>query len=190
MKLSFSQTNFVGLDGLRQFFYTNYKNTKEKYLKIETTSNREESEGSYNLWTPNPSTWWCSSLDDQNPCININLLKGKIDITSYTIFSHGGGTEYIKSWKFEGIDEEKNVKELDSVTLPSNQKSSSTKRDVSGMFSSFKICQTGNNTDNTKIMVVSSFDIYGTYYPYRNFIYSVSKISNCPVSAYLIIFLM
>ena len=186
MKLSFSQTDFVGIDGLRQFFYTNFENSKEKYLSIETTSHRRDYENISNLWTPDTSTWWCSNSIDPSPCIYINLLKGKIDITSYTILSHGGDGEYIKSWKFEGIEQDENVIQLDSHKLSTNQESKSINREVSGMFSSFKICQTGTNTDDTNIMVVSSFDIYGTYYPYRNLIYSGAKISNCPVSAYLI----
>jgi hypothetical protein len=143
-------------------------NVHEKGI-VGVTSSGDNSNKPYQIAGENWSSYWMST-NQPNSWISFDFKERSVSPTHYTIKSDNAGY-YIKSWEFEGSNDNNTWTQLDSRTT-NDHSSGSVVRTYSipdtsmiPFFKYIRLRQTNTNANNSHYLGLSGFEVFGRIKP-------------------------
>ena len=124
-----------------------------------------------------------ASGNDNNSNFLFHLQKHSVRLTNYAIKTRPNGTNFLMNWKFEGSNNGETWTELDSHQdsddLCGNNITKVYKVRKNGLFSYFRLLQTGINSLGNHHLVLNNIELFGKLCPNDDEICSISSNFRC-----------
>ena len=168
----FFPVHYGQLQGILRFINLNYYNKLfNDYIHIYASSSFPNEGNKWNhpnsiVDYVNTNLHW-ASYDLPNSSITVHFLQNRISISHYTFQNREGTDNLPVSWKLEGSNDNETWILLHSKENSNDLLSSGAKRTykvyVNGLFSFFKLTQTGPNRNGQSIFHVERVEFYGEF---------------------------